>query len=47
MSCAESSDDKSSKTVNEGSYTTENILVDINERIYNDDESVKAYSILH
>ena len=45
MSCEESSDDKSPEIINEGSYTTESILVDINERIYNDDESVKAYSI--
>ena len=45
MGCQEPNDDKASKAPNEGLYNTENILVDINEKIYNNDESVKAYSI--
>ena len=45
MGCQEPNDDKASTMPEEVLYNTENILVDINEKIYNNDESVKAYSI--
>jgi hypothetical protein len=45
MGCQEPNDDKTSTMPEEVLYNTENILVDINEKIYNNDESVKAYSI--
>ena len=47
MGCQEPNDDKTSTMPEEVLYNTENILVDINEKIYNNDESVKALSLIH
>ncbi|MEC9307599.1 MAG: hypothetical protein VX957_04400, partial [Candidatus Neomarinimicrobiota bacterium] len=44
IGCEDSGNASSEELLCEGEYSTDNILVDINEEVYNDDESVKAYS---
>ena len=44
IGCDDSENADSKKLICEGAYTTADILVDINEKVYNNDESVKAYS---
>ena len=44
LGCEDSDNTSSEELLCEGEYSTANILVDINEEVYNDDESVKAYS---
>jgi len=44
ISCDDSGKTASEELLCEGQYSTANILVDISEEVYNDDESVKAYS---
>jgi hypothetical protein len=43
-SCEDSDNPSSEALLCEGEYSTANILVDISEEVYNEDESVKAYS---
>ena len=44
VGCEDSDNTSSEELLCEGEYSTANILVDISEEVYNDDESVKAYS---
>ena len=44
IGCEDSDNTSSEELLCEGEYSTANILVDISEEVYNDDESVKAYS---
>mgnify|MGYP000577172271 FL=1 len=44
IGCKDSDNTSSEELLCEGEYSTANILVDISEEVYNDDESVKAYS---
>jgi hypothetical protein len=44
ISCEDSDNTSSEELLCEGEYSTANILVDISEEVYNDDESVNAYS---
>ena len=44
IGCEESDNTNSQELLCEDAYSTANILVDINEEVYNDNESVKAYS---
>ena len=45
IGCDESTDNNADELLcGGGSYTTKNIMTNISEEIYNDDESVKAYS---
>ena len=44
VSCDDSTETASEELLCEGAYTTKNVMTDISEEIYNDDESVKAYS---
>ena len=44
IGCNDTENPDSKELICEGAYTTANILVDINEKVFNNDESVKAYS---
>ena len=44
ISCEDSEDSDLKELVCNGAYSTATIMVDINEEVYNNDESVKAYS---
>ena len=44
ISCEDSEDSDLKELVCTGAYSTATIMVDINEEVYNNDESVKAYS---
>ena len=44
IGCEDSDNTSSEELLCEGEYSTANILVDISEEVYNDDESVNAYS---
>ena len=44
IGCEDSDNTSSELLLCEGEYSTANILVDISEEVYNDDESVNAYS---
>ena len=44
IGCKDSDNTSSEELLCEGEYSTANILVDISEEVYNDDESVNAYS---
>ena len=44
IGCEDSDNTSSEKLLCDSEYSTANILVDISEEVYNNDESVKAYS---
>ena len=44
VSCDDPTETASEELLCEGAYTTKDVMTDISEEIYNDDESVKAYS---
>ena len=44
IGCEDSDNTSSEKLLCDSEYSTANILVDIGEEVYNNDESVKAYS---
>ena len=44
FSCQDSKSTDSTEQKNDALFSTEGVLTNINERVYNDDESVRAYS---